>query len=58
MRSVGVSGAVAFFLIVLSTNGFAKPTIPLSDCETITQQGNYILENDLALTLAYPGGNS
>lgn len=52
MRRVAISGAVALFLIVLSTNGFAKPPIPVTDCETITKRGNYILQNDLLL----PGG--
>src|ERR1700722_5476326 len=47
MRRVAISGAVALFLVVLSSNGFAKPPIPLTDCETITKRGNYVLENDL-----------
>jgi hypothetical protein len=49
MRRVAISGAVALVLIVLSTNGFAKPPIPVTDCETITKRGNYILQNDLVL---------
>ena len=47
MRRVAISGAVALVLIVLSTNGFAKPPVPVTDCETITKRGNYVLENDL-----------
>ena len=50
MRRIAISGAVALFLIALSTNGFAKPPLFQSGCETITQPGNYILENDLILT--------
>jgi hypothetical protein len=56
MRRLAIGGAVALFLIGLSTNGFAKPhkgsgkqTIPVTDCQTITHPGNYILENDLVL---------
>jgi hypothetical protein len=56
MRRVAVSGTVALFLLLLNTNGFAKPPIPLTDCETITHRGNYILENDLVLPLIYSGG--
>jgi Right handed beta helix region len=57
MRSIAFSITAALFLSLLSTNGFAKPPIPLTDCETITQRGNYILENDLVLTLDAGGGN-
>jgi hypothetical protein len=62
MRRLAISAVVALFLIVLSTNGFAKPhkgfksPIPLTNCETITQRGNYVLENDLVLSLIYSGG--
>jgi Right handed beta helix region len=49
MRRFAISGAAALFLTVLSTNGFAKPPIPVTDCETITKRGNYILQNDLVL---------
>ena len=57
MRRLAISGAIALFLVVLSTNGFAKPPIPLTKCETITRRGNYILANDLVLTLNTGGGN-
>ena len=57
MRRLAISGAIALFLVVLSTNGFAKPPIPLTKCETITRRGNYILANDLVLTLNTRGGN-
>jgi hypothetical protein len=52
MRRVAVSGAVALFLIVLNAKGFAAhcSPIPISDCESITQSGNYVLTNDLVLT--------
>ena len=52
-----VTAAVVLFLIVPSTNGFAKPPIPLTDCETITQRGNYILENDLVFTSGMGNGS-
>ena len=62
MRHFAISGAAALFLIVLSANGFAKqvkdsrkPPIPLTSCGTITQPGNYVLENDLLLPA--DGGN-
>ncbi len=65
MRRVAISGAVAFFLMAVSSNSFAKPPIKfanttthLTDCETITQRGNYILENDLVLTLVFGGGGN
>jgi hypothetical protein len=47
MRTTTFSITAALFISLLSTNAFAKPPIPLTDCETITQPGNYILENDL-----------
>ena len=47
MRTATFSITAALFISLLSTNGFANPPIPLTDCETITQPGNYILENDL-----------
>jgi hypothetical protein len=65
MRPLALSITAAFLLMVLSTDGFAKPprkvvrsspAIPLTECETITQPGNYILENDLILPLVYSGG--
>ena len=63
MRRLAIGGAAALFLIALSTNGLAKPPkgiakspIPLTNCETITKRGNYVLENDLVLTLIYSGG--
>jgi Periplasmic copper-binding protein (NosD) len=42
---------------LLSTNGFATPPIALTDCETISQRGNYILNNDLVLKVA-PNNNN
>jgi hypothetical protein len=54
MRRIAISCAVAFFLIGLCTDGFADPPIPLTDCRTITQRGNYVLENDLVTS---QGGN-
>ena len=63
MRHVAISGAVAFCLIVLSTRGLAAQNtpIPISDCENITQPGNYVLANDLVLTASVldvgQGGN-
>ena len=56
MRPIAISITMALFLIVLSTNGFAKPPIPITDCETITTRGNYSLESDLVLPLIYSGG--
>lgn len=47
MRTTTFSITAALFISLLCTNGFANPPIPLTDCETITQPGNYILENDL-----------
>lgn len=47
MRRIAISCAVAFFFIGLCTNGFPDPPIPLTDCGTITERGNYVLENDL-----------
>jgi hypothetical protein len=52
MRSVAISGAVAFCLIVVNARGVAAQNspIPISDCENITEPGSYVLENDLVLT--------
>jgi hypothetical protein len=47
MRPIPLIITATLFLSLLSTNGFANPPIPLTDCETITQRGNYVLENDL-----------
>jgi hypothetical protein len=63
MRLVAVSAAVAFCLIAASTSGLAAQNspIPISDCENITQPGDYVLANDLVLTAsvlnAGQGGN-
>jgi hypothetical protein len=57
MRPIAFGIAAAFFICLLSSDGFATPRIPLTDCETITQRGNYILENDLVLTLGQGNGN-
>ncbi len=48
---VAVVLVVVSFLVVPSAKGFAQnsPT-PISDCEDITQRGNYVLTNDLMLT--------
>ncbi len=67
MRRVAISTAVALFLMMMNTQGFAaqhpfaaQPSpIPISDCEDITQPGNYALTNDLVLTAErqeYGGG--
>jgi hypothetical protein len=58
MRRFAISGAAALVLIVLSTNGFAKPPIPVTGCETISKRGNYVLENDLVFTLNPGGGGN
>jgi len=63
MRPIALSiSAAALFLIALNTNAYAKryvgqgSAIPISECEDVTQPGNYILQNDLVLTLVYSGG--
>jgi hypothetical protein len=57
VRRLAISGGIALLLLSLSVEAFAKsnrfapiPT-PITDCETITQSGDYVLENDLVLTL-------
>jgi hypothetical protein len=62
MRRVAISCAVALCLLMVSTRGFAarkfaaqNPPIPIADCETITQPGNYVLANDLVLTASVLG---
>jgi hypothetical protein len=57
MRPIPLIITAALFISLLSTNGFAKPPIPLTDCGTITQRGNYILENDLVFTLGTGNGS-
>lgn len=51
MRLVAVAVVVGFFLVVLNSKGFAAqdPPVPVSDCESITHPGNYVLANDLVL---------
>lgn len=69
MRRVAISTAVALFLMMINTKGFAdahglaarQSPIPISDCEDITQPGNYALTNDLVLTADgqdYGGGGN
>ena len=57
MRTATFSITAMLFISLLSTDGFAHPPIPLTDCETITQPGNYTLENDLVFTLGTGNGN-
>jgi hypothetical protein len=54
MRPIPLIITAALFLSLLSTDGLANPPIALTDCETITHRGNYILENDLVLTATSP----
>lgn len=70
MRRVAISGAVILFLLVLNAKVYAKglkghgeerSPIPISECEDITQPGNYVLTNDLVLTASgqnYGGGGN
>jgi hypothetical protein len=57
MHRLVAAGVVAvFFLIVLSGKGFAQnSTTPITDCEDITQPGNYVLTNDLELIASSRG---
>ena len=64
MLRFAISGGVALFLLSLTADVLAKPNrlvqvpTPITDCETITQSGNYVLENDLVLTLNPASGNA
>ena len=50
MVRIAATGVVLFLLIVLSGKGFAQNSrTPITDCEDITQPGNYLLTNDLVL---------
>jgi len=49
-RLVAAGVVAVFFLIVLRGKGFAQNSAtPITDCEDITQPGNYVLTNDLVL---------
>ena len=58
-----IAAIIALFLILLNFNGSVAlgAAVPITDCETITQQGSYVLENDLILAASTPsmgaGGN-
>jgi hypothetical protein len=58
-----IAAVVALFLILLNSNGSVAlcSAVPITDCETITQPGSYVLENDLVLAASTPsygaGGN-
>jgi hypothetical protein len=62
MRSATLAAVVAIFLVVLDANAFAarrrfaakgSPN-PITQCGEITQPGNYVLGNDLALAVFNP----
>jgi hypothetical protein len=62
MRRISISAAVALILIVLHARAFAAHNLPtaISQCGSITHPGNYVLANDLEVTITGngPGGRN